>query len=252
MDVPLTNDRTPEDHEERQAADGDSTEVKDFGIYLTPSQARSIIENARTETVAERETEDVEYQPTWTNPFVYLLFKDGGNLYEGALIEDGILVDAHRLAFAAFNHPPSAGSELIYPGGNINNCRPQHANELALSNELSWQAGIVEAAVLHLSFLELQISTVGSEVQRVFVKRDILDRYGFGDASSLVERPIFLTTPVDKGWVQLIPAARRVDYSQGSPVSGWLHPPKKVRGSRKCPCGSGRNYSTCHGEHTVS
>jgi hypothetical protein len=184
VDVPLTDDRTPEGHEERQAPEGDCTEVEDFGIYLTPSQARSIVENVKAEKVAEGATENVEYQPTWTNPFVYLLFKEGGNLYEGTLIEDGILVDAHRIAFGAFKHPPSAGSELIYPGGNINCCRPQNASELTLPNEPGWQAGIVETAVLHQSFLELQISIVGSGVQRVFVKRDILDRYGFGDAST--------------------------------------------------------------------
>jgi hypothetical protein len=34
VDVPLTDDRAPEDHEERQAPEGDSIEVEDFGIYL--------------------------------------------------------------------------------------------------------------------------------------------------------------------------------------------------------------------------
>ncbi len=55
----------------------------------------------------------------------------------------------------------------------------------------------------------------------------MLDRYGLGDASSLIERPVFLTTPTDGDLVRLIPAARRVDYSQGSPIAGVAAPAKR-------------------------
>ena len=100
-----------------------------------------------------------------------------------------------------------------------------------LPNEYGWQAGIIEQVTLHPHFLELQISIAGCPVRRVFVKHGILDRYGLGDASSLAERPVFLTTPTDGDLVRLIPAARRVDYSQGSPVPGWLHPPEDINGN---------------------
>jgi hypothetical protein len=228
-DAPLVDARSPEPDQERKPPEGDCVEVEDFGIYLTPSQARAIIEDARNRTKAESEndSDDVEYQPIWANPFVYLLFKDGRPFEEGTPIEDGHLIDVHRLVFASFKHPPSSGSELIYQCGETGCVNAKHAIEQPLPNEHSWQAGIIEEVIFHPSSLELQISIAGSPVQRVFVKHDILDRYGLGDASSLTERPVFLTTPADGDSAQLILAARRVDYSQGSSVAGRRHSPKQ-------------------------
>jgi len=193
------------------------------------SQARAIIEDARNRTEAESEndSDDVEYRPIWANPFVYLLFKDGRPFEEGTPIEDGHLIDVHRLVFASFKHPPSSGSELIYQCGETGCVNAKHAIEQPLPNEHGWQAGIIEEVIFHPSFLELKISIAGSPVQRVFVKHDILDRYGLGDASSLTERPVFLTTHTDGDSAQLILAARRVDYSQGSSVAGQRRSPKQ-------------------------
>ena len=249
-DAPLVDARSPEPDQERDPPEGDCIEVEDFGIYLTPSQAQAIIENARnrTKTESENDSDDVEYQPIWANPFVYLLFKDGRPFEEGTPIKDGHLIDVHRLVFASFKHPPLSGSELIYQCGETGCVNAKHAIEQPLPNEYGWQAGIIEEVIFHPSFLELQVGIVGSGVQRIFVKSDVLDRYGFGDASSLTERPLFVTAPSAEGWVRLVPAARRIDYGEGSPVSAWLHPPSKVSRKRKCPCGSGRGYSTCHGE----
>lgn len=249
-DAPPVDTRSPERDQGREAPEGECVEVKDFGIYLTPSQARSMIEDARNRTNAgdENDSDDVEYQPMWTNPFVYLLFKDGRPFEEGTPIQDGHLIDVHRLVFASFKHPPTPGSEFIYQCDETSCVNAKHAIERPLPNEHRWQAGIVEAVIFHPSFLELQVGIVGSGIQRVFVKSDVLDRYGFGDASSLTERPVFVTAPSAEGWVRLVPATRRVDYGQGSSISGWLHPPNKVNRKRKCPCGSGRNYLACHGE----
>jgi hypothetical protein len=52
----------------------------------------------------------------------------------------------------------------------------------------------------------------------------MLDRYGFGDASSLAERVVFFTQPDDQGRVRLLPVQRRADYADGSAAGGWLHP----------------------------
>ena len=249
-DAPLVDARSPETDQEREPPEGNCVEAEDFGIYLTPSQAQSIIEDARnrTRTDSDNDSDDVEYQPIWANPFVYLLFKDGRPFEAGTPIKDGHLIDAHRLVFASFKHPPLSGSELAYQCGESDCVNAEHAIEQPLPNEHGWQAGIIEEVIFHPSFLELQVGIVGSGVQRVFVKSDVLDRYGFGDASSLTERPVFVTAPSAEGWVRLVPAARRVDCGEGSPVSGWLHPPNKVSRKRKCPCGSGRSYSTCHGK----
>jgi hypothetical protein len=75
----------------------------------------------------------------------------------------------------------------------------------------------------------------------------MLDRYGFGDVSSLAERVVFFTRPDDEGWVRLLPVQRRVDYADGSAVAGWLHPAGAVTDDQDCPCGSAEPYSACHG-----
>jgi hypothetical protein len=230
-DAPLMTSRIPESDQEREPPEGDCVEVEDFGIYLSPSQARSMIEKVPNES----ETEDD--QPTWTNPFAYLL--------------DDTLMDVHRIVFMTFEHQPSPGTELVYQCSESSCVNAEHAVEEPLPNEHGWRLGIVEKAVFHPSFLELHIGIAESGIQRAFVKSDVLDRYGFGDVSSLIERPVFVTASSDDGWVQLVPAARRLDYSQGSPIHGWLHPSEKVNANRRCPCNSGRKYSACHGERLV-
>jgi hypothetical protein len=75
----------------------------------------------------------------------------------------------------------------------------------------------------------------------------MLDRYGFGDASSLAERVVFFTQPDDRGWVHLLPVQRCVDYTNGSAAAGWLHPDRAVNDDEDCPCGSAELYGACHG-----
>jgi hypothetical protein len=83
-----------------------------------------------------------------------------------------------------------------------------------------WQAGIIEQVSLDSSFLELHISIAGSRIQRVHVNREILDRYGLTDASSLAERTVFLRARSDAGSVELALGARRVDFGHSSLVQG--------------------------------
>jgi hypothetical protein len=99
---------------------------------------------------------------------------------------------------------------------------PGHAREIPLPGESPWMCGIVEKVICHPERLELRISTRGNGAQRVFVDHAILDRYGFGDASSLAERVVFFSQPDDQGPVHLLPAQRRVDNRQGSAAVGWL------------------------------
>ena len=67
---------------------GDCVVVEDFGIYITPGQARNILEEA-----AARAVEDEDEQPNWTNPFTV------------RFPEDGSMRDVHRLVFRS---PPRA------------------------------------------------------------------------------------------------------------------------------------------------
>lgn len=228
-DAPVVGiDTRDSGRESDTSPEGDCIEIEDFGLYITPSQARSIIESAANQSDPDPD------QPTWSNPFAYLL--------------DETLMDVHRIVFMTFEHPPMAGTELIYRCNEPNCVNAKHAGEISIPNERSWRAAIVESAILRLSFIELQIGISGCGTQRVLTEIDILDRYGLSDASSLVERLVFVTMPTDDGWVQLIPAARRVDYGQESLASGWVHPPEKIKGQAHCPCNSGKRYSACHGK----
>jgi len=58
---------------------------------------------------------------------------------------------------------------------------------------------------------------------------------------------VFFTRPDDDGWARLLPVQRRVDYADGSPAVGWLHPAGAVTDDQDCPCGSAEPYSACHG-----
>jgi hypothetical protein len=81
----------------------------------------------------------------------------------------------------------------------------------------------------------------GHGTERVFVDHAMLDRYGFGDASSLAERVVFFTQPDDQGWVHLLPVQRRVDYAHGSAVAGWFPPPARWPTTRTAPAAQARH-----------
>jgi hypothetical protein len=224
----MKTDTTDSGGESSASPEGECIEIEDFGLYVTPGQARSMIESAANQPDPDPD------QPAWSNPFAYLL--------------DDTLMDVHRIVFMTFEHQPAPGAELVY-GCNEPSCvNAKHAVEISIPDEQGWHAAIVESATLRQSFIELQIGIAGSGTQRVFATSDILDRYGLSDASSLAERLVFVTMPSDDGWVQLVPAARRADYGQESLTSGWIHPPEKIKGQARCPCNSGKRYSACHGE----
>jgi hypothetical protein len=220
--LPLPDPRVRDVHEEAVSPEGDCIEIRDFDIYLTPIQAASFMLDARNRAsdVRENAAGDVEYQPAWANPFVYLFFKDGRPFTPVAPIENGHLIDVHRLVFESLEHMQAPGSELVYACGEAGCVNSKHAVEQPLLSGGGWQVGVIEQVRLHPSFLDLDISITGSRVRRVRVKHEILDRYGLGDASSLTERTVFLTAPADAGSVELVLGARRADYSRGSLVHG--------------------------------
>jgi hypothetical protein len=106
--------------------------------------------------------------------------------------------------------------------------------------------GVVEKVTCHPERLEMYVSMPGNESRRVFVDHAMLDRYGFGDASSLAERIVFFSQPDDRGWVRLFPVQRRAGLADGSAADGWLHPAVPVTDDHDCPCGSEQAYSACH------
>jgi hypothetical protein len=214
---------------EQPALEGECVEPRDLGIYLSPDQARTVLEQASSQAAAGRVRED------WANPFAFFF------------PEDASLADVHRIAYTAFIHAPAEGAELAYDCDEPACINPAHARELPLPSETRWMCGIVEKVTCRPNRLELHISMTGNGSQRIFVDNAQLDRYGFPDASSLAERVVFLTQPDDQGWVRLLPVQRRADYADDSATAGWLHPASAVSDNQDCPCGSAEPYSACHG-----
>ncbi|MCV7230393.1 hypothetical protein [Mycolicibacterium komossense] len=200
-------DREAEEAGEQPALEGECVEPQDFGIYMSPNQARAVLEQASSRAA------DKSVQEDWANPFAFFF------------PEDASLADVHRIAYTTFIHDPAGGAELAYSCAEAACVNPAHAQEIPLPDETRWMCGIVEKVTCRPGQLEVHISTYGNGSWRVFVDHMMLDRYGLGDASSLTERVVFFTQPDDHGQVRLLPVQRRTDYAGGSPVVGWLDPP---------------------------
>lgn len=192
--------------DEWPAPEGECVEPRDLGIYLTPDQARAVLEQASSRAADG----DQEH---WANSFAFFFPADAS------------LADVHRIAYTAFIHAPAAGAELAYACQDAACINPSHAREVPLPADRQWMCGLSEKVTCHPSHLELLISMPGNRTQRVFVDNGMLDRYGFGDASSLAERVMFFTQPDDQGWVRLLPVQRRVDYAHGTATVGRLDNP---------------------------
>ena len=216
------------------APEGECVPLCDLGIYLSPYQARSILDQASSRAAADGIQDD------WANPFAFFF------------PEDASLADVHRIAYTAFLHAPADGAELAYACDDAACVNPGHAREISLPGESRWMCGIVEKVTCRPERLELHISMPGEGSRRVFVDHAMLDRYGLGDASSLTERVVFFTQPDDQGRVQMLPVQRRVDNAHGSAAVGWLHPVGGVTDDEECPCGSAEPYSACHGGKITS
>jgi hypothetical protein len=222
---PPTADRATLEQEPASPPEGDCVVIEDFGIYLTPQQARAMIEEAAERMQGEG--------GGWSSPFAVSL-------------EDGTVVDAHRMAFEVGQGPVSPGVELVYDCGNDACVNPGHAVEEHLPAG-EWMLGVIERARTHPGHVELRVSTSDGSSHDVFVDTSFLDRFGLADVSALAER-LLLVSQTEAGWVCLVPAERRVDYGVTSIGEGWVHPPHDLPSNEPCPCGSERSYATCHGQ----
>jgi hypothetical protein len=213
---PAGEDNEAEEVGRQPAPEGECIEPQDFGIYLSPDQARTVLEQASNRTAAERTHDD------WVNPFAFFF------------PEDASLADVHRIAYTSFIHAPAKATELSYACGETACVNPNHARETALPADTRWMCGIVEKVSFRPGRLELHISTHEDGFQRVLVDHAMLDRYGFGDGSTLVERVVFFSQPDTQGWVHLMPIQRRTDQANGSAITGWLQPPSTAT-NENCP-----------------
>jgi hypothetical protein len=95
----------------RPAPQGECVEAQDLGIYVTPDQARAVLEQASSRAAADSIQED------WANPFAFFF------------PEDASLADVLRIAYTAFIHAPAAGGELAYACEDAACVNPDHARE---------------------------------------------------------------------------------------------------------------------------
>ena len=180
--------------------------LEDFGIYLTPDQARAMLG-------ATAQPLDDDEQPSWANPFAF------------RFPEDGTIHDVHRLVHSSFNTDVSAtGAELVYGCAEANCVNPRHAEPSALEDALDWRAAVVERVTVQDQQLELVVSDRLDGQRTLLVDNDLLTRFGLGDASSLLERVVFVAAVGTDGAVQLVPAARRLDLSGRSVVAARATP----------------------------
>lgn len=180
----------------------DCIPLEDFGIFLTPGQARAALQAAAAQ-IAEDE------QPAWTNTFAV------------RFPEDGSMHDVHRLVHNSFNPgEPSVGAELVYDCAEPNCVNPQHAAVSELKEMFGWQPVVVERVIPRSDSLELLVSDPEKGRRTLLSPHELLTRYGLGDGSSVLERVVFVGPGDEHGQVLLVPAARRMDLSDRSIVRG--------------------------------
>lgn len=229
--TPVDGEKEPPGRETKEP-EGECVIVENFGIYLTPGQVRSVLEEASARAA------DKDEQPTWTNPFAF------------HFPEDKSVHDVHRLAFAAHRYDPAPGSELTYECSEDSCVNPEHATESPMPADLDWYPMLVECVANGPTYLELQVANATRGRSTVLVGTELLERYGLGDASSLLERIVFVSEPNKSGWLWLVPGTRRVNYKAVSIAPGWLRPSQPIGEDDPCPCGSTVSYAACHGQNS--
>jgi hypothetical protein len=196
--------RPPSEPREEAADSEDCIPLQDFGIFLTPGQARAALQ-ATAAQIAESE------QPAWANNFAV------------QSPEDGSMHDVHRLVHDSFNPDESAiGAELVYGCAESNCVNPKHAAVSGLKEMSGWQPGVVERVLPRADGLELLVSDAETGRRRVLSPHELLTRYGLGDGSSVLERVVFIAPGDEDGQILIVPAARRIDLSDRSIVQGWV------------------------------
>ena len=175
--------------------EGDCITTEGFDIFLSPTQAQSMLENAEAALVAR-------HGPRWHNRFA-------------TLGSDDQLVDAHRLVFSMTLREPDPGSELVYSCGKDDCVNPDHATAEPLPGG-DHALAIVEAATPHGDQVELVVSNPTSGRSRVVVHVAILDRYGLSDISDLLERVVCIPAANTDGENALVLVDKRAHDGERS------------------------------------
>jgi hypothetical protein len=198
----------PEVHEVTEAdkppqeVTGDCVVLEDFGIYLSPQQAREMLDQ-----LAQRmEASD----PHWKNPF--------------AVYEDGRAIDAHRLVFTAHRGDPIAGAELVSSCEDDNCVNPEHAVATPLPAITGWTAGVVDGVSGRADAIELSVGSSDASARQLVIDREIFDRFGLADLSDLLERPIFMSPASEDGSMSVLLGERRRRYGQSSVINARVRP----------------------------
>lgn len=199
-ETPPMGDQTKAEEHPHEVT-GDCVVLEDFGIYLSPQQAREMLDQLAEQMEAS--------EPHWGNPF--------------SVFKDGRLIDVHRLVFTAdHGDDPVAGAELVSSCGDDNCVNPEHVVETPLPDITGWTAGVVEGVTAGADVIELGVASSDGPARQLAVDREIFDQFGLADLSDLLERPIFVSPLAEDGSVSLLLGERRRRYGQSSVVSARL------------------------------
>jgi hypothetical protein len=210
----------------------------DISTLLTPADVRR---TARELDAAERARRlgpapadsDAERQE-WQNFFAF----------ESS---DGRIMDAHRVAFVDANGPTPPGTALDQKCHDPACVNPAHAEAIDLPEPSNgWSRVVFEWVRPRRKAVHACASGVRVGRRELVISQDFLEHFHLRDATMLLERHFFLAEEPD-GWVQLLPAADRLEPGKLRPARAWLRPTVPVARNDTCPCGSGRKYKNCHG-----
>ncbi|WP_224403056.1 hypothetical protein [Pseudonocardia sp. ICBG1034] len=195
----------PLDEEYRQIEDSveesECVTLEDFGIYLTPAQARKALQHSALRA------EEANDQPAWSN------------LFAVSLGEAGSVHDVRRITYSSFVGTSAAGAELTYSCSEENCVNPQHASEMQLPLDFDWLPMIVEEVRVSHGIVHLEAAGRIDGRRALEIEMQALDRFGIADASQLLERVVFVgRRSRDDNDVLVVPGSRRTSLTGGSPI----------------------------------
>jgi hypothetical protein len=217
--------------------------TSDISTFVTPADVRrrakelDAAERARNRTPSG-ESSSFEDE-SWANFFAYEL-------------DDGRVMDAHRVAFIAVNGDLPPGRTLRERCDDTACVNPAHADAVELSEpEDGWSRVVFEWVRPHRKGVRAGISGVRVGNLEVDLAEGFLEHFHLKDATMLLERHFFLARE-ENGWVRLLPVADRLEPGRLTPGRAWLRPAATIGRNDICQCGSGRKYKNCHGARLIA
>jgi hypothetical protein len=217
--------------------------TSDISTFVTPADVRQRAEELakaeRTRKLAPPTEGSSAEDQSWGNFFAYEL-------------DDGRIMDAHRVAFVAVNGDLPPGRTLRENCQDIDCVNPAHADVVELTEPKDgWSRIVFEWVRPHRRGVRAGISGVRVGNLELDLADGFVEHLHLKDATMLLERHFFLARE-ENGWVGLLPVADRLEPGRLTPGRAWLRPSIPIGRNDPCPCGSERKYKNCHGARLIA